>query len=49
MPHGVTVVLDDKLMSKLRNIQAKRKQDSARFVSFTSLLNEILEDGLKEK
>lgn len=49
MPHGVTVVLDDKLMSKLRNIQAKRIQNSDRFVSFTSLLNEILEDGLKKK
>jgi len=49
MTQRVTVVLGDELLSKLRKIQAKRIRDSTSFVSFSSLLNEILEAGLKKK
>jgi len=49
MSQGVTVVLNDKIMSKLRNLQAKKLRDSKGFVSFSGVLNEILEDGLKKK
>jgi len=49
MFQGFTFVLGDELMTKLRNIQAERIRNSKAFVSFSSLLNEIVEDGLNKK
>jgi len=49
MTQRVTVVLDDELLSKLRNFHAKRLRDTHAYVSFSSILNEILEAGLKKK
>jgi len=49
MPQRVTVILGDKLLSKLRNFQTKKQRDTHAIVSFSSVLNEILEAGLKKK
>ena len=49
MPARVTVVLGDELLSKLRNLHAKKQRDTHAFVNFSSFLNEILEAGLKKK
>ncbi len=49
MPQRVTVMLDDELMLKLRNLQAKKMRKSAHSVSFSSLLNKLVEEGLKKK
>jgi len=49
MPARVTVVLGDELLSKLRNLHAKKLRDTHTYLSFSSFLNEILEAGLKKK
>jgi len=49
MPARVTIVLGDELLSKLRNLHAKRLRTTHAFVSFSGFLNEILEAGLKKK
>ena len=49
MSHKVTVVLGDELMSKLRNFHAKKLRDTHTYLSFSSILNEIIEAGLKKK
>ena len=43
----VTVTIEDKLMVKLRNIQAKKLKNQTESVSFSKILNEIIEKGLK--
>ncbi len=42
-------MLDDELMLKLRNLQAKKMRESAHYVSFSGLLNKLVEEGLKKK
>ena len=49
MTQRVTVILGDELLSKLRNVQAKKLRDTHAFVSFSRVLNEILEASLKKK
>ena len=49
MPQRVTFVIEDKLMAKLRNVQAKKLRDSHQSVSFSKLLNDILENSMKKK
>ena len=49
MGERITVIVDDKLMPKLRNIQAKKIQELKKPVSFSRVLNEIIESGLKKK
>ena len=49
MSQRVTVVLGDELLSKIRNLHAKKLRDTHAYVSFSGFLNEILEAGLKKK
>jgi hypothetical protein len=44
----VTIVLDDVNSEKLRNLQAKMIKTSSKSVSFSHVLNVVLEDGLKK-
>jgi hypothetical protein len=44
----VTIVLDDSNAEKLRNLQAKMIKSSSKSVSFSHVLNIILEEGLKK-
>jgi len=43
----VTIMLDEHLELKLRNIQAKTIKDTGRTFSFSACINETLERGLK--
>jgi hypothetical protein len=49
MSQRVTIVINDELMIKLRNLQAKKIKESHQFVSFSKLLNELLISGLKKQ
>ena len=44
----VTVLIDEEIMAKLRNVQAGMIKNSSKSVSFSSVLNQILEDGLRK-
>ncbi len=44
----VTIVLDDAIAEKLRNLQAKMIKTSSKSVSFSHVLNIVLEEGLKK-
>jgi len=48
MGSRVTIVLDDANAEKLRNLQAKMIKNSSKSVSFSHVLNIVLEDGLKK-
>ncbi|MGI9567934.1 MAG: hypothetical protein ACR2LL_13130 [Nitrosopumilus sp.] len=48
MGHGVTVVLDIANLEKLRNIQAKMIQNSSKSISFSHVLNLVVDEGLKK-
>ena len=43
----VTIVLEDELLKKLHDIQAKLIKDSRAHVSFSGVLNDTLRTGLK--
>jgi len=43
----ITVMLDKDLAKKLRTMQAKMIQNSAKSVSFSSVLNSVLRKALK--
>ena len=45
----VTIVLDDVNAEKLRNLQAKQIKSSTKSISFSRVVNEVLEEGLKKK
>jgi len=47
MAKRITVVLDDQLVKKLRNIQSKKISKSNKSVSFSSVINEELRKSLK--
>ena len=47
MPKRITVVLDDELVKKLRNIQSMKIRKSKKSVSFSSVINEELRKSLK--
>jgi len=49
MVQRITIVLDDELIIKLRNFQAKKLRESQESVIFSRVLNELLEVGLKKK
>jgi hypothetical protein len=49
MTQRVTIVINDELMIKLRNLQAKKLKESHQFVSFSKLLNDLLISGLKKQ
>ncbi len=44
----ITVVLDESNVEKLRNLQARMIKSSLRSVSFSSVLNQVAEEGLKK-
>jgi len=49
MGKRVTIVLDDELLKKLHDIQAKLIKDSKANVSFSGVLNDTLRTGLLSK
>ena len=48
MGSRVTIVLDDVNSERLRNLQAKMIKTSSKSVSFSHVLNVVLEEGLKK-
>ena len=44
----VTIVIDERNAEKLRNIQAKLIKSSSKYVSFSYVLNRVVEEGLKK-
>jgi len=44
----VTIVLDSALAEKLRNLQAKLIKSSSKSVSFSAVVNNVLEEGIKK-
>ena len=47
MTERVTIMLNSEIAKKLRNLQAKKLKESASTVSFSRIINEVLEKGLK--
>jgi len=47
MAKRITVVLDDELVKKLRNVQSKKIMKSKKSISFSSVINEELRKSLK--
>lgn len=47
MPERKTIVLDDEVIKKIRNKQAKKIKDTASAVSFSSIVNEMLSECMK--
>lgn len=48
MGSRVTIVLDDTNAERLRNLQAKMIKSSSKSVSFSHVLNVVIEEGLKK-
>jgi hypothetical protein len=48
MGKRITVVLDDDLVKKLHEIQAKLIRETTKSVSFSSVLNETIRTSLKK-
>jgi len=48
MSKKISFVLDDDVVVKLRNIQAEMIQKEARIVSFSEVVNLVLQKGLKK-
>ena len=49
MGKRITIVLEDDLVKKLHDIQAKLIRESQKSVSFSRVLNDIVRAGLKPK
>jgi len=47
MAKKITIMLDDGLLKKLHEIQAKQIKQSTKSVSFSHVLNEVLRKSLK--
>jgi predicted transcriptional regulator len=47
MAKRITIMLDDDLVKKLHEIQAKQIKESAESVSFSAVLNETIRKKLK--
>jgi len=47
MSKRVTIVLDDTIVKKLRMIQAKHIQKSLTNISFSKIINDLLQKSLK--
>ncbi len=47
MAKRITIILDDDLVKKLYEIQAKQIKNSTKSVSFSHVLNEVLRKSLK--
>lgn len=48
MGKRVTIVLEDDLIKKLHEIQAKQIKESTESVSFSGVINETLKKGLRK-
>ncbi len=49
MAKRITVVLDDELVKKLRNVQSMKIRKSKKSVSFSSVINEELRKVVKSR
>ncbi len=49
MAERITIILDDELLKKLHEIQAKQIKQSSKSVSFSRVLNDTLRKALKPK
>jgi len=49
MAKRVTIMLDDDLVKKLRELQSKQIKETTKSVSFSQVINQSLEAGLKKK
>ncbi len=49
MGRRITIVLDEELEKKLRLIQSKFVKNSVKSISFSHVLNLVLEEGLKKR
>ncbi len=47
MADRITIMLDSNIAKKIRTLQAKKIKESSSSVSFSRVINEILEKGLK--
>ena len=47
MADRVTIMLNSDIAKKLRNLQAKKVKESGSSVSFSRVINEVLEKGLQ--
>ncbi len=47
--HRITIILDDDIVRKLRNRQAKLLMESSNAVTLTSVIKEALEEFLKKE
>ena len=47
MAERLTIMLDSDIAKKLRALQAKKIKESSSSVSFSRVLNEVLEKGLR--
>ena len=47
MGKRITIMLDDDLLKKLHEIQAKQIKKTQKSVSFSRVLNDVLRKGLK--
>ena len=47
MGKRITIVLDEDLIKKLRDLQAKLIKESTESVSFSAVINELLRKNLK--
>ena len=48
MKKKITVVIDDMIIKKLHEKQAKLIKNSTKFVSFSSVVNDVLRQSLKQ-
>ena len=46
MPKRVTVMIDDEIIKKLRLIQSKKIKESIKSVSFSDVINDVLQNEL---
>lgn len=49
MSNRVTIMIEDDLLKKLHEIQAKQIKESSKSVSFSAVLNETLRKNLKKQ
>ena len=47
MSERITIMLNGDIAKKLRSLQAKKIKESSSTVSFSRIVNEVLEKGLK--
>ncbi|MFB5620542.1 MAG: hypothetical protein ACE5RC_05375 [Nitrosopumilus sp.] len=48
MKKRITIMIDEDLLKKMHEIQAKQIRDSSQSISLSSVLNEILRTNLKK-